>query len=130
MKFTEEDKLLVRKLVEIKNKGYYVNSSQLTAAYNRILEKNVNNTNCGSCMRQRISELEKALKQWEAQEAQNKAQEALKQEDPGNASSLHSNPLEMSTPTKAEEKQPNTKKEDKEDANKESTHKTKGRKKK
>lgn len=91
MKFTEEDKLLVRKLVEIKNKGYYCNGQQLTSVYNRVLEKNVNNTNCGSCMRQRISELDRALKQWEAQEAQNKAQEALKQEDP--------------TPTKAEEKE-------------------------
>lgn len=103
MIFTEEDKKLVKKFISIKNRGLYVDSMQLTEAYNRILEKNVRNTTCGSCMRARVSELEAALKQWEKQEI--KAQEELKEEQPGNASSLHSNSLEMSTPIKEEVKQ-------------------------
>jgi hypothetical protein len=36
----------------------------LTAVYNRVLEKNVASTNCGTCIRQRINELEVALKQY------------------------------------------------------------------
>ena len=80
MIFTEEDKTLVRKFISIKNRGLYVDSMQLTEAYNRILEKNVRNTTCGSCMRARVSELENALKQWEKEEI--KAQEALKEEQP------------------------------------------------
>lgn len=80
MIFTEEDKTLVRKFISIKNRGLYVDSMQLTEAYNRILEKNVRNTTCGSCMRARVTELENALKQWEKEEI--KAQEALKEEQP------------------------------------------------
>lgn len=94
MIFTEEDKAAVRKFIEIKNKGYYVNSNVLQKVYNRVLEKNLNPTNCGSCLRARVSELEKALRQWEEQErkeAEIKAQEALKQEEP--------------TPVKEEEKE-------------------------
>lgn len=95
MIFTEEDKKLVRKFIEVKNKGYYVNGNVLTDAYNRILEKNAKPTSCGSCLRQMVSELEKALREWEikeAKEAQKKAQEALKAEAP--------------TDTKAEEEKP------------------------
>lgn len=80
MIFTEEDKKLVKKFISIKNRGLYTDSMQLTEAYNRILEKNVRNTTCGSCMRARVSELENALKQWEKQEI--KAQEELKEEQP------------------------------------------------
>lgn len=80
MIFTDEDKKLVKKFISIKNRGLYVDSMQLTEAYNRILEKNVRNTTCGSCMRARVSELENALKQWEKQEI--KALEALKEEQP------------------------------------------------
>lgn len=61
MKWTKEDVQLVEKFIEIKNKGYYCDGGQLTEVYNRVLEKNVNVTNCGSCMRGRISELETAL---------------------------------------------------------------------
>ena len=82
MNFTEKDKELVRKFINIKKRGLYVDSMQLTEAYNRILDKNVRNTTCGSCMRARIAELETALNKWEADEAKLKAQEALKQEEP------------------------------------------------
>lgn len=72
--FTEEDIKFVEKAIELKNKGFYIDSQQLTDHYNRILNKRVNNTTCGSCMRQRVSELEGALLHFKAQEAK-KAQE-------------------------------------------------------
>ena len=61
MKFTKEDIELIEKFVDIKNKGYYCDGTQLTEVYNRVLEKNVKVTNCGSCLRQRVCELEDAL---------------------------------------------------------------------
>lgn len=64
MKWTNEDIVLVEKFIDIKNRGYYADSVQLNDVYNRVLEKNVPPTNCGSCMRARISELETALNQF------------------------------------------------------------------
>lgn len=61
MKWTNEDVKLVEKFIEIRNRGFYCDGTQLTNVYNRVLEKNVPPTNCGSCMRARISELETAL---------------------------------------------------------------------
>ena len=58
MKLTSEDIELIEKFIEIKNRGYYCDGSQLTEVYNRVLEKNVKVTNCGSCLRQRVCELE------------------------------------------------------------------------
>lgn len=81
MKFTKEDIELIEKFIEIKNKGYYADGKQLTEVYNRVLEKNVNVTQCGSCLRQRVSELENALIHYK------KAQEALKTNDPNNSPS-------------------------------------------
>ena len=40
-----------------KNKGYIVNGGEVTALYNRVLDKNVPSTNCGSCIRRRIEEM-------------------------------------------------------------------------
>lgn len=64
MRFTSEDVVLVEKFIDIKNKGFYCDGGQLTEVYNRVLEKSAPPTNCGSCMRQRISELEGALNQF------------------------------------------------------------------
>ena len=85
MNFTEKDKELVRKFINIKKRGLYVESTQLTEAYNRILDKNVRNTTCGSCMRARIAELETALNKWEADEAKLKAKEEEIKEETENA---------------------------------------------
>lgn len=52
---------MVEKFIEIKNKGLYADGKQLTEVYNRVLDKRVNPTNCGSCIRQRVKELEDAL---------------------------------------------------------------------
>ena len=72
----EQDKILIKKFDEIRQRGYYANSNQVTSLYNKILEKNVNNTSCGSCLRGRIQELVNALRKQE--QAEKKAQEAAK----------------------------------------------------
>lgn len=64
MKWTSDDVTMVEKFIDIRNKGYYCDGGQLTEVYNRVLEKSVPPTNCGSCMRARISELETALNQF------------------------------------------------------------------
>lgn len=79
--FTKEDIELVEKFIDIKNRGYYADGGQVTSVYNRILHKNVNVTNCGSCLRGRIQELEAALNHFkELTKRQEMAQEALKEE--------------------------------------------------
>lgn len=83
MNFTKEDIDKIEKFIEIKNKGYYCDGGQLTTVYNRVLGKNVNVTNCGSCLRGRISELESALNRFKEickRQEEIKASEALKQE--------------------------------------------------
>lgn len=67
--FSQEDIEFVEKAIELKNKGFYIDSMQLTEHYNRILNKRVNNTTCGSCMRQRVSELETALNHYKSQDS-------------------------------------------------------------
>jgi len=75
MKWNNEDIKLVEKFIEIKNKGYYVDGKQLTEVYNRVLEKNANVTNCGSCLRQRTQELENALNAFKRLSEASKPQE-------------------------------------------------------
>lgn len=77
--FTPEDVDITEKFIQIKNKGYYASGEQVTEVYNRVLHKNVTPTSCGSCIRQRISELEGALKIW--QERQKKAVQSDKTEN-------------------------------------------------
>lgn len=84
--WTSEDVQLVEKFIEIRNKGYYVSGEQLTEVYNRVLHKNVNVTNCGSCLRQRVNELADALdrfkKQIALEEEQKKAEEPKETKKP------------------------------------------------
>lgn len=86
MIWTDEDVKLVEKFIEIRNKGYYVDGAQLTQVYNRVLQKNVNITNCGSCLRQRVNELADALERFK------RSLELEKKEEP--------------TPVKVEEEKP------------------------
>lgn len=62
--WNKEDIELVEKFIDIKNRGYYADGRQVTEVYNRVLGRNVNVTNCGSCLRGRIQELENALNQF------------------------------------------------------------------
>ena len=75
IQINEEDAKTIEKFKEILNKGYYCNSNQVTSLYNRILEKNVTNTNCSSCLRKRVQELNDALKR--QREKEKKEQEKL-----------------------------------------------------
>lgn len=85
MKWTSEDVKLVEKFIEIRNKGYYCDGGQLTQVYNRVLEKSAPPTNCGSCMRQRIAELETSLTAFKkAQELDNKEDEKEELVEPKN----------------------------------------------
>lgn len=91
MNWTKEDIELVEKFIDIKNRGYYCDGTQLTQVYNRVLGKNVNVTNCGTCLRGRVSELEAALKYFKEmckkqEEAEIKASEALKDDKVDNVS--------------------------------------------
>lgn len=72
--FTDEDIKLVERLIEIKNRGYYADGKQVTEVYNRVLNKKATPTNCGSCIRQRVSELEGALNNFKALEAKKQAE--------------------------------------------------------
>ena len=82
MNWNQEDIKLVEKFIEIKNKGYYCDGTQLTQVYNRVLGKNVNVTNCGTCLRGRVSELEAALRYFkEMCKKQEEASEALKKDE-------------------------------------------------
>lgn len=78
IEWTNEDIKMVERFIEIKNKGYYADGKQLTDYYNRLLGKHVNVTQCGSCLRQRVGELEAALnhaKELERLAAEKKAAE-------------------------------------------------------
>ena len=84
--WTSEDVQLVEKFIDIRNRGYYASGEQLTEVYNRVLNKRVNPTNCGSCIRQRINELEEALNRFKRQialeEEQKKAEEPKETKKP------------------------------------------------
>ena len=73
--WSDEDIKMVEKLIEIKAKGYYADGRQVTDYYNRLLNKHVNPTNCGSCIRQRVGELENALNHAKELEKQRAEQE-------------------------------------------------------
>ena len=86
MNWTKEDIEIVEKFIEIKNKGYYADGGQVTQVYNRVLGKNVNVTNCGSCLRGRISELEASLRYFKdmCKKQEEKAQEQRKEAEVDN----------------------------------------------
>ena len=87
MKWTDEDVKLVEKFIEIRNKGFYVDGGQLTQVYNRVLERNVQPTNCGSCLRQRVNELSDALERFK------RLSEAAKQVEVDNTKAEENNEL-------------------------------------
>lgn len=93
MNWTKEDIELVEKFIDIKNKGYYCDGTQLTQVYNRVLDKNVNVTNCGTCLRGRVSELEAALRYFKemCKKQEIEASEALKDDKVDNVAPEENN---------------------------------------
>lgn len=81
MNFTKEDIEKIEKFIEIKNKGYYCDGTQLTEVYNRVLDKRVNVTNCGSCLRGRVQELENALNHYKEQLKKEEQEKEVVQEE-------------------------------------------------
>ena len=65
MNFSSENIEKIRKFEKIMNAGFYCDGNELTSVYNEVLNKRVNVTNCGSCLRQRIKELVAALNNFE-----------------------------------------------------------------
>ena len=82
---TDNDIKLIEKFIDIRNRGYYCDGGQVTEVYNRVLNKNLRPSNCGSCIRQRIGELKVALR------AYKKAQEALEKEQVNNVPTEENN---------------------------------------
>lgn len=78
--WTKENIQLVEKFIEIRNRGYYVSGEELTKVYNEVLHKNVRPTQCSSCLRGRVNELEAALNQLKAKLA--KEEEENKEPEP------------------------------------------------
>lgn len=98
MTFNKEDIESVKKLIEIKNKGYYADGKQVTDLYNRVLQRNVTPTNCGSCIRNRIKELEDALKEFE--KTLSEAQETISTASVDNVSTSEDNKPKKGRKTK------------------------------
>lgn len=90
MKWTSDDVKMVEKFIEIRDKGYYCDGTQLTEVYNRVLEKRVNPTNCGSCLRQRVNELADALAKFKRQLEKETPVEEPKEETINEVSSANS----------------------------------------
>lgn len=63
--WTADDIKLVKKFIEIRNRGYYCSGQEVTDVHNRVLHTNLSSTSCGQCIRARISTLENALIQFE-----------------------------------------------------------------
>ena len=57
IKITEDQRQLIKELYTKYNKGERIKSQVLTDLYNRVTGKNLTNTTCGSCLRQRLFEL-------------------------------------------------------------------------
>lgn len=83
--FTEEDIKFVEKAIELKNNGFYIDGKQLTDVYNKILNKRVTPTNCGSCIRQRILELEGALNHYKSNKASSSPNDSVPEEEVNSA---------------------------------------------
>lgn len=81
MIWTSDDIKMVEKFIEIRNKGLYADGTQLTEVYNRVLEKRVAPTSCGSCLRARVTELEDALNRFKRQMELEKKQEETPKEN-------------------------------------------------
>lgn len=79
--WNSEDILMMKKFIEIVKRGSRISGAEITQLYNRVLNKNVNPTNCGSCINQRYNELKKSYDAFEKllqeQEEKAKALEVL-----------------------------------------------------
>ena len=79
--WNSEDILIMKKFIEIVKRGSRISGTEITQLYNRVLNKNVNPTNCSSCISQRYKELKQSYDAFETllkeQEEKAKALEVL-----------------------------------------------------
>lgn len=75
MTITDRDVAAIKKAIEIRNRGGYASGQEVTELYNRVLDKHLAPTNCGSCIRTRINELERALRKFETELAKERKEE-------------------------------------------------------
>lgn len=47
----------IKKIKDALKRGYYVNGSSVTPLYNEVFQKNLKNTNCSTCIKNRCREL-------------------------------------------------------------------------
>lgn len=80
MEISKEDREAIRHFAECKNRAFRVSAAQVTDLYNRILNKTARVTNCGSCIRARICDLERWLNQYEIDEKNQKKEEPKEEE--------------------------------------------------
>ena len=69
MEISKEDRELIRKFDEIRQRGYYASGQEVTNLHNKILGTHLASTNCSSCVKIRIQALVDALNKLERQEA-------------------------------------------------------------
>lgn len=84
LEISKEDAQMIRKFEEILSKGYYANGGEVTELYNRVLEKRVASTNCGSCLKIRIQELVAALNKFEEQSKHDEVDNSSEEENKAN----------------------------------------------
>lgn len=133
MKITDEDKELILKLENIRQRGLYCSSNTLRDLYNRVFETNWKGTSCSSCMRQKISELVKALTKWETNNAKNAAKLVEKPTEVAESEDVTNNKVPDTqdvTENKEAEQQPPEITEEKKDATVKRTSKKKSSRKK
>lgn len=64
MNWSDENIKFVEKAIELNRKGFYIDSTQTVDKYNEILDKHRSYTNCPSCIKQMINELEVAYNRY------------------------------------------------------------------
>lgn len=68
IQITEQERQAIRRFAEAKNRAFRINANEVTDLYNKILNKTARYTNCGSCIRARVCDLERWLNQYEIDE--------------------------------------------------------------
>lgn len=58
--WNSEDIIAMNKFIELANKNKRINGTEITELYNRVLNKNLKPTSCGSCINQRYKELKQS----------------------------------------------------------------------
>lgn len=73
IEISSEDIEKIRRFKAIMDKGFYASGQEVTDLHNKVLGTRLASTNCGSCIRQRISALVDALNKFiKAQELEKK----------------------------------------------------------